>query len=127
MYALLEGLEMWLEESGLDALTTFFWICGFCNRQLEGEMEDAHRLGAVVQSMAMTVMFLEPWDRMVETYTGESLNCLSRIWCVGARAHVGVRHTHIHMPLAPPPLPPPVPSNSLPPRSPFTRRPDPGV
>ena len=78
--ALLAGLETWLEESGLDPVTTYFWICDFCIRQLEGKMEDVRRLGAVVQCMEMTVMFLEPWDKMVATFEGEILNCLSRIW-----------------------------------------------
>ena len=88
MFALLAGLETWLEESGLDPVTTYFWICDFCIRQLEGKMEGVRRLGAVVQRMEMTVMFLEPWDKMVATFEGERLNCLSRMWCVrgGGRA-----------------------------------------
>ena len=79
---LIERLEQYVEEKGLDADKTFFWVCDFCVRQSGGNADDVDRFGQVVQSIGKTVMFLEPWDKMIKTRPSDRVNCLSRAWCV---------------------------------------------
>ena len=82
LFRLLERLEEYVKEKGLDADKTFFWICDFCIRQTPGpgKNSDVSRLGEVVEKNEVTVMFVEPWDATVATYEGQKLSCLSRMW-----------------------------------------------
>ena len=103
MFDLLEAIELYVKEHGLDPSKTFFWICNFSIRQTEGagKKADVERLGLVVEACELTVMFLEPWNN-ANAIGGMRANCLSRIWCVDlpvysvvpltlARAHAHVR------------------------------------
>ena len=67
-------------EAGLNVSQAFFWMCNFCIRQSGGKDDDVTRLGQMVQECGRTVMFLEPWDKMIATVPGERVNCLSRAW-----------------------------------------------
>ena len=85
LHDLIERLEAYVEEeaaAGLDASQAFLWVCNFCIRQSGGKDDDVPRLGQMVQECGRTVMFLEPWDKMVAASEGEKVNCLSRAWCV---------------------------------------------
>ena len=83
MFDLLEAIELYVKEHGLDPSKTMFWICNFSIRQTEGEGKkaDVERLGLVVEACKLTVMFLEPWNN-ANAMGGMRANCLSRIWCV---------------------------------------------
>ena len=102
---LIERLEQYVEEKGLDADKTFFWVCDFCVRQSGGNADDVDRFGDVVQSIGKTVMFLEPWDKMIKTRPSDRVNCLSRAWCVaGPTSDMRARRPRLRTPTARPRL-----------------------
>ena len=83
MFDLLEAIELYVKEHGLDPWRVKFWVCNFSIRQTPGpgKNADVARLGKVVEMCGDTLMFLEPWDN-TNAIGGELANCLSRIWCV---------------------------------------------
>ena len=83
MFDLLEAIELYVKEHGLDPWRVKFWVCNFSIRQTPGpgKTADVARLGKVVAMCGRTVMFLEPWNN-ANAIGGMRANCLSRIWCV---------------------------------------------
>ena len=79
---LLNALEEYERKKGLDPATTFYWVCNFCIRQLDGKEEDVPRLGEMVAACPRFVMLLEPWDEMATGRFGGNGNCLGRSWCL---------------------------------------------
>ena len=63
--SLLDALKAYMAEHDLDPLTTFFWVCDTCIRQLEGKDVDVPRLGEMVGRCEYTLLFVDVWDRMV--------------------------------------------------------------
>ena len=57
---LLNALEAYECKKGLDPASTFYWVCNFCIRQLDGKEEDVPRLGERVAACPRFVMLLEP-------------------------------------------------------------------
>ena len=91
-------------EAGLNVSQAFFWMCNFCIRQSGGKDDDVPRLGQMVQECGRTVMFLEPWDKMVAASPGENVNCLSRAWCVFEVRGWGVKTITTATLMTPPPF-----------------------
>ena len=69
----LSALERYLERHGLDAASTFFWICDFSMRQGAGLDEDLESLSDVIGAIGHTVLLMEPWH---------APKPLERVWCV---------------------------------------------
>ena len=84
---IIEVLERYLEENGLDRATTYFWFCNYCiaqntARDAEGNAgREVLRLGEMVQSIRHTVMFLDPVDKS---------EALGRAWVIWELYHTAV-------------------------------------
>ena len=75
----LDALDVFLEQSGLDRRTTYFWVCDYSfdlNAIAKGD--PTAELPARVKAIGHTVLLLDPWHAPAP---------LKRIWCVLCRPH----------------------------------------
>ena len=74
MFDLLEAIELYVKEHGLDPSKTMFWICNFSIRQTEGagKKADVERLGLVVEA-CMLMHTAEDQDRDEDDHSAHSV------------------------------------------------------
>jgi len=61
---LLDALNQFVAQHGLDPTRTFFWVCDYVIRQTDVAADLVH-LGKCVAAIGHTVLLLEPWDAPV--------------------------------------------------------------